>query len=160
MPKDEKKLQQAHNRFDVKVTKSSDCWIWTGGGDRHGYGRFWYDGKMQLSHRVNWLLHNGPIPDGLCVLHTCDNPPCVNPAHLWLGTQADNMHDCANKGRAVGGISRGQRHGLAKLTDDKVLEIRRIYSAGGTTQRELAGAFEVSQAVINYILLRKTWAHI
>jgi hypothetical protein len=91
-------------RFWLKVNKSGPvvrddlgpCWVWTGRTRNTGYGGF---GRSWLAHRFAWELTNAPIADGLCVLHRCDNPPCVNPAHLFLGTQADNNRDCGAKGR-------------------------------------------------------------
>lgn len=84
--------------FWLKVTKTDTCWLWTGRRDKNGYGKV----GAALSHRVFWELHNGHIPDGLYVLHHCDNPPCIRPTHLFLGTQADNVRDMAAKGRGKG----------------------------------------------------------
>ena len=86
-------------RFWNKVDKTDDCWNWTASKNIQGYGYFRFDGKMRKAHRMAWLLVNGEIPDGMCVCHTCDNPGCVNPIHLWLGTNQDNMDDMNNKGR-------------------------------------------------------------
>ncbi len=84
-------------RFWSKVDKSGDCWLWRGSVNPQGYGTFSFGGKSRGAHRVSYLLSKGEIGDGLCVCHTCDNPPCVNPDHLWLGTQADNMRDMGSK---------------------------------------------------------------
>ena len=87
-------------RFWVKVDKSGDCWEWIAFRLKSGYGRFWYKGAPHQAHRVSWMLHNlSEIPKGQCVLHRCDNPPCVNPDHLFLGTDADNVRDRDQKGR-------------------------------------------------------------
>lgn len=87
------------DRFWAKVDRSGDCWVWTAYRNRNGYGQFWFNRSLHLAHRVSWILTNGSIPDGLCVLHQCDNPPCVNPAHLWVGTQVENIADRDAKGR-------------------------------------------------------------
>lgn len=87
-------------RFWNKVKKTDYCWLWTAYTNSDGYGQFWFRGTMGKAHRFSWILHNGEIPKGVCVLHIeCDNPPCVNPDHLELGTDADNMQDCLKKGR-------------------------------------------------------------
>jgi hypothetical protein len=91
-------------RFFAKVVQSAgdECWHWTAFCDRRGYGQFsTRDMPSARAHRVSWVIHHGQIPDGMCVLHRCDNPPCVNPAHLFLGTLRDNVHDMMTKGRHV-----------------------------------------------------------
>ena len=87
-------------RFEEKIDKSGDCWIWTAVLSNRRYGKFKLKGKMMSAHRASWIFANGKIPDGMCVLHHCDNPPCVNPDHLWLGTNKDNSGDMIKKGRA------------------------------------------------------------
>lgn len=90
------------DRFWPKVQKGEGCWEWIGSRNAAGYGKMTVGGRGAghvRAHRVSWELANGPVPEGLWVLHTCDNPPCVRPDHLWLGTRLDNMRDCASKGR-------------------------------------------------------------
>lgn len=145
-------------RFWGKVEKSAGCWIWTATKNRQGYGRIRSSGKTARAHRISWELANGPIPDGMDILHRCDNPACVNPAHLFLGTDDDNMRDKENKGR--GNHAVGMVHGRSKLTADQVREIRRLYSTGQYLQRELGKRFGVHQTTIGYICRRESWAHI
>lgn len=89
----------AKPRFMKHVNKTDTCWLWTGSIDVSGYGDCWFRGKTDGAHRVAWLIFNGEITDGLFVLHRCDNPKCVNPEHLFLGTHSDNMRDASSKGR-------------------------------------------------------------
>lgn len=113
---------------------------------------------MSKAHRVAWDLTYGPIPDGMLVLHRCDNPSCVRPDHLFLGTQTDNMLDRKAKGR--GNHRRGSRHGRAKLTEAQVLEIRSRYAAGDVTQTQLGDEYGVCHVVIGNIVRRRLWRHI
>lgn len=90
-------------RFWSKVERGADCWLWTAAHAKFGHGLFWLDGKLVQAHRVSWLIHFGQIPKGLSVLHKCDQPSCVRPSHLFLGTQRANVHDMWWKGRQRGG---------------------------------------------------------
>lgn len=106
-------------RFWEKVRKSDGCWEWTGSRNAAGYGKLSEGaaGSPRLrAHRVSWELANGPVPAGLWVLHRCDNPPCVRPDHLWLGTRLDNMQDCARKGRINTHAARAVRAALRAAT--------------------------------------------
>lgn len=180
-------------RFWSRVRKlESGCWEWTGCRYGAGYGvigRGGFRGGQTPAHRVSWMIHRGDIPDGLLVCHTCDNPPCVNPDHLFLGTHTDNAHDAKRKGR----LSNGERHaklvsagysdknrsfhrewmaarnrlaprrgtdnGRSKLSEDDIRSIRRQY-AEGARQVDLAAQFRVAQTLISRIVLRKQWAHV
>jgi hypothetical protein len=145
-----------HDRFMTKVEKSDGCWVWRASTDsRTGYGRFGlHPGAAPwLAHRVSYSLFVGPIPDGLWVLHHCDNPPCVRPDHLFVGTHGDNMADAAAKGR----LATGEKNGQAKLTAEKVGAIRREYVSGSVSHRELAGRYGVGRSHIGAILRGERW---
>ena len=144
-------------RFWSKVQKARGCWTWTAACSRAGYGHLWVRGKCLLAHRVSWALHNGPIPPGLHVLHHCDNPPCIRPTHLFLGTPIDNMRDCAMKGRAT--KATGERNGRAKITEEHVREVWTL-SQRGYLQREIAERYGISQVQVSSILTGKSWAHV
>lgn len=154
--------EAAAKRFWRKVDRSGDCWLWLGGKYSDGYGQmsFRLDGRAVGigTHRVSYVLHNGPIPPGMCVMHKCDTPGCVNPAHLSLGTHAENMHDMIRKGRRAS--TAGQSHGKAKLTDDDVRTIRRLAEKGHLQQKEIGWLFGIKQAQVSKIKLRKMWAHV
>ncbi len=148
-------------RFAQRVgqTTESGCWPWTGGRDKDGYGVIRANGSRSCSrsHRVAWEMANGPIPPGLMVCHHCDNPPCVNPAHLFIGTCADNHADRDAKGR--GRVPRGEAQHCAKLTESAVLEIRAAF-ARGQRQDLLAKEHGVTDGAIWAIVHRRTWKHV
>ena len=140
----------------VNIKSSNECWEWTAGKNRvGGYGRFRLDGKRVGAHRLSWKLHNGTIPAGMCVLHTCDNPSCVNPTHLFLGTHQDNMDDMYAKGRGLKASIGGEEHGNAKLTWDIVREIREAYPE--QSQYQLAAKYNVCRSNIGFIVNNKRW---
>ena len=147
-------------RFWEKVDRCGfdECWVWTHYCDENGYGRIGGPGSKILgAHRVSYELHKGPIPVGLKVRHTCDNPPCVNPAHLLCGTDQDNSNDMV--GRSRQNSCRGEKHGSAKLSKGQVAEIRRDYVKGSriSGQCALARKYEVCQAQIWRIVNEKVW---
>lgn len=161
----------ALRRFLSKCDANGDCWQWSGSVTSKGYGRFSYNGKAERAHRVSWLLHFGPIPDGMLVCHRCDNPGCVNPDHLFLGTAAENTMDMDAKGRRVNApltgddhyarqdpsrVLRGEQSAPAKLTVQQVIAIR----ASSETQTRLARRYGITQAAVSSIIRRRTWAHV
>lgn len=133
------------------------CWVWTRCLDKDGYGQFQVLGECK-AHRVSYRLLVGEIPKGMKVLHKCDNPSCVNPAHLFLGTNDDNMKDMSNKGRAA----KGETNGNSKLTKADVLEIRARYKPRHKRdgRGHLAVEFGVEEYYITHIIRRKVWKHI
>ena len=146
-------------RFNEKHTiiMPSNCWMWVADADTCGYGRMRIKGKHVGAHRISYELHNGAIPEGLHVLHQCDTPVCVNPAHLSLGTHADNMRDRDLKGR--NNPFMGEKHYAAKLTEKDVLEMRALRLKGALL-RELAAKFDVGLTAVGRIVKRNTWKHI
>ncbi len=145
-------------RFWAKVNKHgpNNCWEWTAAKQGAGYGTIGVDGKVVQAHRYSYELHYGPIPEGMSVLHHCDNRACVNPDHLFLGTNADNIADKMNKGRQARGIT----HSRARLTEAQVIEIRRKYAKGHISHAMLAAEYHVSISAIANITQRITWKHI
>ena len=139
----------------VDVAGADDCWEWTASKAK-GYGKIYRDGKLTAAHRLSWEFRHGEIPAGLHILHKCDNPACVNPEHLFTGTQLDNLADMREKGRQVLGVT----HGNAKLTKAQVIEIRLRYAAGGVTQAQLGANYGVTKSLISVIVLFKGWRHI
>lgn len=149
------------DRFWEKVDKRgpNECWNWKAATLHYGHGSFggFPSGETQ-AHRISWTLHHGPIPKGLCVCHKCDNPSCVNPAHLFLGTRADNIYDMMAKGRQV--PPRGERCAQHKLTAAQVQDIKEQYATGEVSQRALAKEFKVGQQQIHRIVSGKRWNHL
>lgn len=141
-------------RFWAKVDKSGECWTWTG--DRvYGYGRVFTSNGRVKAHRLAWAVANNKTPGALCVLHSCDNRPCVNPAHLRLGTNADNNADMVERGQQV----RGERNGSAKLTEANVREIRAL-NGTGLKRREIGDMFGLADSTICAILKGRKWKHV
>jgi hypothetical protein len=138
----------------------SDCWEWTAGRNSKGYGQCYFQGKQQLTHRVAYQIKNGPIPDNMMVIHSCDNRACCNPDHLRLGTNQDNMNDMKERGRSHLHGAKGILNPIAKLDDSAVLSIREIYATGQYTQKELEAAYGIDQTVISDIVRGIAWPHV
>jgi hypothetical protein len=143
------------NRFFNKITIEKSCWEWTAGKDSFGYGRILFNGKNTHAHRVSWVIHNGNIEKGMCVLHKCDNPGCVNPQHLFLGDRTDNHRDMMTKGRFA--KNKCEKNGRSKLTKDLAKKIRQEYRDTNIFQWQLGKKYGVSQPVISKVVRNERW---
>lgn len=175
IPFSEPLTEQERDRFwsKVAIRCNSQCWIWESYRNRAGYGVFGFRRKSRLAPRIAFLDRNGSVPKNLCVLHTCDNPACVNPKHLWLGTRRDNNLDCRKKGRQVclSGENHprklrpelfpiGEKAGCAKLKTRQVIKIRKTYVRGKISQQKLADRYGVSRGLIGHIVRGRSWRHL
>src|ERR1017187_469479 len=140
----------------IQVT-ASGCWEWTGFRDKDGYGRINVNGKETVASRAMWTVCKGQMPPGQQVYHSCDNPPCINPNHLFLGTALDNALDSMNKGRKKG-INLGEANNTTAPTTELVLQIRSEYTRG-VPQTEIANNLAVHKVTVHNIVRRKTWKH-
>lgn len=143
-------------RFEAKFIPepNTGCWIWLASRHPQGYGTFGIDGKVYYAHRVSWLIYRGDLPLGMKVCHSCDNEWCVNPEHLWLGSQAENVADSVLKGRAR--RPQGEEHASAKLTEQDILSIRRDIRP----RSEIAAEYGCTKENIGMIKSGKTWRHV
>lgn len=152
------KRQPLEERFwsKVHIKGKDDCWEWKSHIDKEGYGTFWFNKKTRRAHRIAYELSVGPIPMGNFCCHSCDNTSCVNPAHLWVGTNQENILDSIQKGR----FPIGENHYKSKLTTEDIKEIRRIYEPGTKCLPKLAKMFGVTKQNIWQIVFRIHWKHI
>lgn len=146
----------------VDIRENDECWEWKAAKKRKmGYGVFrvgvsGIDRKQVYAHRFVWEYVNGPIPVGMYICHKCDNPPCCNPNHLFIGTRADNVKDMVNKGRGRGKIFKGSAHGNSKLSEEQVYAIR----AASGSQTKIAKQYGISDVLVCHIKSRKRWGHL
>jgi len=136
--------------------RDSGCIEWTGSCDRKGYGQLRIGGRLVKAHRFAVSRLIGPIPSGMVVMHTCDNPKCVNVGHLRVGTQTENVHDMDAKGRRINNQARGMASYNAKLTDDDVRSIR----SDNRRQIDIAASYGINQTVVSKIKLNQAWSHV
>lgn len=147
-------------RFFNKVKKTETCWIWIGAKDPKGYGRIGTGGrkgKDVFAHRLSFKLHKGEIPEGMYICHRCDNPACVKPDHLFMGTQVDNMRDCVRKGRLNPFKPKGEKNPKAKLTWEQVRNMRKNFIAYPGSYKDLSMSYGVRICTISNIIRKKTW---
>lgn len=148
-------------RYEKLIDRSNKngCHIWIGNrNNKMGYGRFRVQNRLELAHRFGYELKYGKIPVGYMVLHKCDNPPCQNSKHWFIGTAKDNMTDMIKKGR--GNKARGEQNNLSKLTEKQVIEIRKRYISEKITHRKLASEYGVTHSTIGDIIRKNIWSHI
>jgi HNH endonuclease len=154
--KSDGQIVRVERNFWSKVRKTSTCWVWVACKHSFGYGVFRCKTVLYRAHRISWEWEKGKIPRDKCVLHKCDNPACVRPSHLFLGTKLENTQDMIRKGRDVQDPARGEDC-ARKLTWRRVRSIRRKYATGEFTQAELAQEFGVSQPMVGYIVRHEQW---
>jgi len=162
-----KSLDSLKRRLLAKTTVTEGCWIWNGHRGKTGYGAIGFRGKVIRAHRASYLVFVGEFDSGLCVCHKCDNPSCVNPAHLFLGTHADNMRDAQRKGRldikpalaAQRNWPKGEAHHAAKLDEGKVIDLRALRRAGWS-YAALGKKFGVSWVAAQNAAQGVTWTHV
>lgn len=148
-------------KFWIKVEKRgvNECWHWIGCRSARGYGRFNRNGRTINAHRVAWeIIHRVIIPSGMEICHSCDNPSCVNPSHLWIGTHKENCDDRDRKGRNKS--FQGEAHGRAKLTNGIVLEIRNRYAIEPIGTLALAKQYRLNKKTVQQIVKRQLWKHV
>lgn len=145
--------KQYNHFFDhVMPIPECGCWIWMKGWGNNDYGKIWLRGKTVSAHRISWELTHGPIPEGLNVLHKCDVPPCVNPDHLFLGNDSDNIQDALKKGR----FALGERSGKSKLS---AIQAKAILTEQGT-YAQIANKYGIEETTVGCIKRRETWKHV
>lgn len=151
--------QSAVEKILVNYEVVKDCWEWKGKKDKDGYGRLRVGGRITIrTNRAAWIVANGEIPNGKMICHKCDNPCCINPDHLYVGTAKDNATDRRNRGRSNN--ERGSLRWNSKLTEEQVRQISIDYVPGKDSQTEVAKKYGVSQATISHILRGANWKHV
>jgi len=137
-----------------------DCWEWMGYKNKDGYGRISIGRKLYSTHRLVYELMKGNILHNEVIMHLCNNPSCCNPKHLKCGTQEDNIYQMYEEGRDRHMIQEGELNNNSKLSNEKVIEIRKLYSSGNHSQRQIANQYNINQALVSGIINKKLWKHI
>ena len=157
-------MRDVKERFESKVKKTETCWIWMAGISKDGYGRFRFGKSKARAHRVSYLIYKGNIPPGMLIMHSCDNPKCVNPEHLSIGTTKDNTDDMYNKGRGPDFCAavksrrsyKGENHPIAKLSETQA----KIIIKDTRTHSVIAKDYGVTRATISHLKRGLTWLHL
>lgn len=153
-------LLEKFNAHLPNVLDQNQCWEWSGAIDTYGYGVFYFKGKIHKSHRLMYEIHYAEPLNNLHCLHTCDNRKCVNPLHLFSGTNSDNVKDKIKKGRCYTGNQKGEQNGASKLKNSNVIKIRNLYKTGNYTITKLSEIYNVHRSTISYIVNNKTYTHL
>ena len=155
-------LIERFSKYLPDILDENQCWEWQGSINhkRGGYGQLIFNKKTLKAHRISYEIHYAEPLGNFHCLHKCDNPKCVNPAHLFAGTNLDNVKDKVSKGRCYTGNQKGENNGASKLTDDIVKNIRKLYNTGGYTTTKLAEMYNVHRSTISYIVNNKTFKHL
>lgn len=147
-------VKETHFWLDTSII--NDCWVWTCYRDKKGYGLLTWNGRTRRAHHIAWILAYGSVPVGLQVLHKCDNPSCVKPSHLWLGTNADNVRDKMAKNRGC----KGEHHGAARLTESDIEQIKTLYNVHMYLQKDIAAAYKIDRSHVSRIVNNKKWSYL
>ncbi len=157
-----RKIKPLADRFWIKVNKrgAKGCWIWTAAKNNKGYGMIQGETVREFitAHRASWVLHSGKIPKGACVLHKCDTPACVNPRHLFLGSQKENVHDMIAKGRGGGQFKAGSQHQLSKVDKKTAAKICSEYASVRISQENLGAKYGLERHTVGLIIRGQHWA--
>jgi predicted XRE-type DNA-binding protein len=145
---------------NVNITDLFECWNWIGDINNLGYGRLSFKGQRTKAHRLSYTLNIGPILGNLFVCHKCNNPSCVNPSHLYLGTSQDNMTDKVKANRQSHASSPGEKNGMSVLTESQVIEIIGLLKTANMTQKEIAKKYSTGRSAISHINLNNTWTYL